>query len=42
MTNTATLERQHTALLIMDYQNAIVSRIAEKYPDLLDKIEDLT
>jgi nicotinamidase-related amidase len=31
------LDRQHTALLIMDYQNAPVPRVAEKYPDLLDK-----
>ena len=37
MTNISTLDRQHTALLIMDYQNAIVPGVAEKYPDLLDK-----
>lgn len=37
MTATLTLDRKHTALLIMDFQNGIVSRIAEKQPDLLDK-----
>ena len=36
MTNISTLDRQHTALLIMDYQNGIVPLAAEKYPDLLD------
>ncbi|HEX6478267.1 MAG TPA: isochorismatase family cysteine hydrolase [Ktedonobacteraceae bacterium] len=37
MTDTLTLDRKHTALLVMDYQNSIVSRVVEKYPDLLDK-----
>ncbi|HEX4208366.1 MAG TPA: isochorismatase family cysteine hydrolase [Ktedonobacteraceae bacterium] len=37
MTDTLTLDRKHTALLVMDYQHGIVSRIIEKYPDLLDK-----
>lgn len=37
MTGTLTLDRKHTALLIMDYQQSIVSRVVEKYPDLLDK-----
>jgi nicotinamidase-related amidase len=36
MTTTLTLDRKHTALLIMDYQNGIVSSVVEKYPDLLD------
>jgi nicotinamidase-related amidase len=33
-----TLDRQHTALLIMDFQNAIVSGVAERHPDLLDRV----
>lgn len=37
MANTLTLDRQHTALLIMDYQNAMVSNVTAKYPGLLDK-----
>jgi nicotinamidase-related amidase len=37
MTTTLTIDRKHTALLIMDYQNDMVSRVGEKYPDLLDK-----
>ncbi|MDQ2713981.1 MAG: cysteine hydrolase [Chloroflexota bacterium] len=37
MTDTLTLDRKHTALLVMDYQNGIVSRIVENYPDLLDR-----
>lgn len=37
MTDTLTLDREHTALLIMDYQNAMVANVAEKYPDLLDR-----
>lgn len=37
MTDALTLDRQHTALLIMDYQNGIVPLVAEKHPDLLDK-----
>ena len=37
MTTTLTLDPKHTALLIMDYQNSIVSSIIGKYPDLLDK-----
>jgi nicotinamidase-related amidase len=37
MTTTLTLDRKHTAFLIMDYQNTIVSGVVEKYPDLLDK-----
>ena len=36
MTAPITVDRQHTALLIMDYQNAVVSGVAEKHPDLLD------
>jgi nicotinamidase-related amidase len=35
--DTRTLDRQHTALLIMDYQNAVVSSVAEKHPDLLER-----
>jgi nicotinamidase-related amidase len=37
MNDTLTLDRQHTALLIMDYQNSIVTQIAKTHPDLLDK-----
>lgn len=37
MTNTVSLDRQHTALLIMDYQNSAVSHVAEQHPDLLNK-----
>ncbi len=37
MTDSLNLDRQHTALLIMDFQNNIVSRVAETHPDLLDK-----
>jgi nicotinamidase-related amidase len=37
MTTPTPVDRQHTALLIMDYQNAVVSGIAEKRPDLLEK-----
>ena len=37
MTDTLMLDRKHTALLIMDYQNGIVARLAEKAPDLLGK-----
>jgi nicotinamidase-related amidase len=37
MTDTLTLDRKHTALLVMDYQQSIVSRVVEKYPALLDK-----
>ncbi len=37
MTTTLTLDRKHTALMIMDFQNAIVSSAVEKHPDLLDK-----
>ena len=37
MTDTLMLDRKHTALLVMDYQQTIVSRAVEKYPDLLDK-----
>lgn len=32
-----TLDRQHTALLIMDYQNDIVSGYAQNHPDLLER-----
>ncbi len=35
--NTPGIDRQHTALLIMDYQNGIVPLVIEKHPDLLDK-----
>ena len=37
MASTLTLDRQHTALLIMDYQSGIVSGVAEKDPDLLNR-----
>ncbi|MDQ2904281.1 MAG: isochorismatase family cysteine hydrolase [Ktedonobacteraceae bacterium] len=37
MTDALTLDRKHTALLVMDYQNGIVSRVIENYPDLLHK-----
>lgn len=37
MTDALTLDRKHTALLLMDYQNGIVSRVIESYPDLLHK-----
>src|SRR5579872_3511833 len=32
-----TLDTRHTALLIMDYQNAVVSNVEERYPNLLDR-----
>jgi nicotinamidase-related amidase len=35
--NTPGIDRQHTALLIMDYQNGIVPLTIGKHPDLLDK-----
>jgi nicotinamidase-related amidase len=35
--DTRTLDRQHTALLIMDYQNAVVFGVAEKHPHLLER-----
>lgn len=31
------LDTQHTALLIMDYQNAIVANMEARYPNLLDR-----
>ncbi|HEY0756767.1 MAG TPA: isochorismatase family cysteine hydrolase [Ktedonobacteraceae bacterium] len=37
MPDTLNLQRQQTALLIMDYQNEIVPRVAATHPDLLDK-----
>jgi nicotinamidase-related amidase len=37
MANPLALDRQHTALLIMDYQNGIVPMAAEKYPGLLER-----
>lgn len=37
MANTLNLDRQHTALLIMDFQNNMVSSVTETHPDLLDK-----
>lgn len=37
MANPLTLDRQQTALLIMDYQQGIVSSVAERHPQLLDK-----
>jgi nicotinamidase-related amidase len=37
LVDTRTLDRQHTALLIMDYQNAVVFGVAEKHPDLLER-----
>lgn len=36
MTSPTPVDRQHTALLIMDYQTAVVSNITEAHPDLLD------
>lgn len=30
-------EREHTAILIMDYQNSIVNNVAGKHPGLLDR-----
>jgi nicotinamidase-related amidase len=41
MPDTLTLDTQHTALLIMDYQNGIVSRYAEKLSALLDCAEQV-
>ena len=32
-----TLDMRHTALLIMDYQNATVSNVEARYPNLLDR-----
>ena len=32
-----TIDRQHTALLIMDFQNEIVAAVAEAHPALLEK-----
>jgi nicotinamidase-related amidase len=37
LASTLTLDRQHTALLIMDYQSSIVSGVAEKDADLLNR-----
>ncbi len=37
MTDTLMLDRQHTALLIMDFQNSMVARVVEKSPHLLEK-----
>ena len=37
MAETLTLDRRHTALLVMDYQNNIVSRIAGDSAGLLDR-----
>ncbi len=37
MASTLTLDRHHTALLIMDYQSSIVSGVAEKDADLLNR-----
>lgn len=34
---TLALDTQHTALLIMDYQHDIVSRVEARYPNLLDR-----
>lgn len=39
MPDTLTLDRAHTAVLIMDYQNDIVSGVAAAYPHLLDRAE---
>ncbi len=41
MPDTLTLDTQHTALLIMDYQHGIVSRYGEKFSGLLDRAEQL-
>lgn len=40
-TPTLTLDRQHTALLIMDYQNSMVANVADRYPGLLDRAGDV-
>jgi nicotinamidase-related amidase len=37
LASTLTLDRQHTALLIMGYQSVIVSGVAENDPDLLNR-----
>jgi nicotinamidase-related amidase len=37
MATQLTFDRQHTALLMMDYQNTIVSGVAERYPGLLNR-----
>jgi len=37
VTDSLAIDREHTALLIMDYQNGIVSGVAETHPDLLEK-----
>ncbi|MBA2394783.1 MAG: cysteine hydrolase [Ktedonobacteraceae bacterium] len=37
MTDTLALDRKHTALMIMDFQKAIVPQGIEKHPNLLDK-----
>lgn len=37
MTTPLSLDPQHTALLMMDYQREIVSNVIERYPGLLDR-----
>lgn len=37
MTMPTPVDRQHTALLVMDYQNEIVAGVAERHPDLLER-----
>lgn len=37
MTSPTPVDRQHTALLIMDYQRTVVSGVAEQQPGLLDR-----
>ena len=39
MPDTLTLDRLHTAVLVMDYQNDIVSGVTASYPHLLDRAE---
>lgn len=40
MTSPFSLDRQHTALLMMDYQQEIVANVIQQYPHLLDHAAD--
>ncbi len=40
MTSPFSLDRQHTALLMMDYQQEIVANVIQQYPNLLDRAAD--